>query len=120
MKTLIFMSVLLGMSTSFASDHWESCSDAFGNIKLEGGDLIVDGQSIKPDSVKTVLNFPKVSEKCFLKNSKPKQEVVAFENTDSVVEVKYKYLNTKAVHTAKLICSIGGSGLPASAECEEN
>lgn len=119
MKLFLAALTCLSVSPAFASDHWDNCSNAYGTIKMEYGTLLLEGVGeIAAESVevKVLSTVKQEIEKCILKNNKT--EVIAFDNTTTIEEVKYTIEENEAPMTAILICERGGSGIPANDECE--
>lgn len=116
MKSLVIL-ITLCASFAYGSDHWDSCSNASGSVKMEYGILYVNGDSVSFDDVKVLKTLKTESEDCVLADSNPPMTVVAFDNTTTVEEVSYKYMAVD--HTTLLICERGGSGVPAAATCAE-
>lgn len=102
-------------SPAFASDHWDNCSNADGSVKIEGGQLIVNGDDIVGPKTLGKRVLEKKSETCRLKNSG--QTVIAFDNEVTSEKIEYVYMAVK--HTAFLVCERGGSGVPANDSCRE-
>lgn len=118
-KVLILVALAFNFSAG-ASDHWDSCSDAYGEVKMENGVLRV-GQlgEIAEESVqvKVVNILENTVQKCKLK--KHGTEVISYENTVSVEEVTYTMEENDSPTKSFMICERGGSGIPANDSCVE-
>lgn len=116
---MIFAFVFVG-NMALATDQWDYCSSADGNVKIENGVLSVgEVGEIASESVKvTVLSKIKEDqEKCVLK--KHKTEVISYVNTITVEEVKFAIEENGSPSKAVVICERGGSGIPANDECRK-
>lgn len=120
MKSILLSTLLLTFGlTANASDHWDYCSNASGDISLEGGTLYIDGigeiaeESV---SVKELSVVKKERETCTLAGGG--YEVIAYDNTISVKEVTFTIEEGYEPSTAIMLCEFGGSGIPANDQCK--
>lgn len=118
MKAIILILGLSVASVSSASDYWDYCSDASGSVKMEHGSLYVDGDKIAFESFQTLSVVKKESENCVIEQTG--DTMLAYENTTSVAEVRYKYMSTTQISKSTLICEQGGSGIPAAWNCVDD
>jgi opacity protein-like surface antigen len=115
LKLVLAISLLSLTSLAQASDHWDNCSDAAGNIKIGNGQIQLAGQESESLTYKilgkTVLK--KTQQSCVLKQSG--QKVISYENEDNVQRIEIRSAGRKSL--AYVICSVGGSGIPANDDC---
>ena len=115
LKWTLSVIILSLTSWAHAGEHWDNCSDASGNIKIENGQIQLAGQESETVRFKvlgkTVLK--KNQQSCVLKHSG--QKIISYENEDNVQRIEIRSSGRKSL--AYVICSIGDSGTPDNDEC---
>lgn len=120
MKGLFFLLITALLQTANASDHWDNCTSADGQISLE------NGQVVKPepngeenpvvDKVVKTIKIKQTTETCVLKNSRTR--VTSISDLVSYQEMQMHVGDTPPF-TVGFLCSQGGSGIPAADSCDE-
>ena len=118
-KQIIFILSTIISVNSWASDSWDNCLSAGGDVEIENGELVKFNQDFYPEALleKVVkkIDIKKTTETCILENSK--QKVTSIAEITSFQTVKLKTSN--GFVNVDLICNIGGSGIPANDSCNE-
>lgn len=121
-KSKILFSLIAGLlmtisQNTVASDGWDNCASADGYVHMDNGVLSSEALGNIPIiSIKVLQTIKSEKEICTLKQSKTK--AIAYMNETTVEEVTFKLKDLKNVSTMILLCERGGSGLPASEDCE--
>jgi hypothetical protein len=119
LKKMTFMLVTALAVNSWASDHWDYCLSAGGDVEIEYGELVNFNSQIYPDArliqVVKKIDIKRTTETCQLENSK--QNVTSISEATSFQTIQLKTANGFA--DVDLICNVGGSGIPANDSCDE-